>query len=276
MAATAHWLDCLSWLFAACFHLMAGFLGLHARFVHHVQSWLMSRGEVASAAAGISELLGARSFERVLEDSRKSFRCVSAERLVFDDMADNRPNIALASLTESARLGQVDAFLSHSWHDEAEAKWAALQKWRANFKKAHAREPLLWIDKYCIDQSEIDTSLACLPVFLAGCKTLLVLCGETYLERLWCLIEIVVFLQMGGQRENLEVRLLREDTSSLKEPTMAANMRTSRVWDKVESFDPRMARCFNTVDTDRLHDVVDCTGYDRITDLVKDVFMSTP
>ena len=47
-------------------------------------------------------------------------------------------------------------------------------------------EQLVWLDKSCIDQTSIDESLACLPVFLAGCRQLLVLAGQTYATRLWC------------------------------------------------------------------------------------------
>jgi len=31
----------------------------------------------------------------------------------------------------------------------------------------------------CIDQSDIERSLACLPIFLSGCKTLLIVVGPT-------------------------------------------------------------------------------------------------
>ena len=37
----------------------------------------------------------------------------------------------------------------------------------------------------CIDQQNIDASLACLPVFIAGVKELLCLVGPSYAERLW-------------------------------------------------------------------------------------------
>ena len=37
----------------------------------------------------------------------------------------------------------------------------------------------------CIDQLNIDASLTCLPIFLSGCKTLLMLVGSTYMSRLW-------------------------------------------------------------------------------------------
>ena len=48
-------------------------------------------------------------------------------------------------------------------------------------------------DKACIDQNSIQQSLACLPVFLAGCQTLLVVAGPTYCSRLWCVMELFTF-----------------------------------------------------------------------------------
>ena len=50
-------------------------------------------------------------------------------------------------------------------------------------------------DKACIDQSNIQQSLACLPVFLAGCQTLLVVAGPTYCSRLWCVMEFFTFFR---------------------------------------------------------------------------------
>merc|ERR1712232_860328 len=121
------------------------------------------------------------------------------------------PNSELASLTEKGKLGHIDAFVSHSWHDNPQIKWRVLQEWRAEFKRTHeGREPKLWIDKYCVDQNNIDESLACLPVYLAGCKQLLVLCGTTYLKRLWCLIEVVVYAELGASSANLQVLLLED------------------------------------------------------------------
>ena len=55
--------------------------------------------------------------------------------------------------------------------------------------------PCLPQDKACIDQGNIDQALACLPVFLAGCHTLLVVAGNTYCSRLWCVMEVFTFLR---------------------------------------------------------------------------------
>ena len=57
----------------------------------------------------------------------------------------------------------------------------------------------------CIDQQNVSASLACLPVYLAGCKRLLVLAGPTYIERLWCIIEVYTFLQMGGEEQRIDI-----------------------------------------------------------------------
>ena len=51
----------------------------------------------------------------------------------------------------------------------------------------------------CIDQERIEESLAVLPVFLSGCKELLVVAGPSYTQRLWCVMEIYTFLRMGGR-----------------------------------------------------------------------------
>ena len=53
------------------------------------------------------------------------------------------------------------------------------------FEKANGREPKVWLDKACIDQNNIDESLAALPLYLAGCSQLVVLAGPTYASRLW-------------------------------------------------------------------------------------------
>ena len=59
--------------------------------------------------------------------------------------------------------------------------------------------------KACIDQQNIDQSLACLPVYLAGCQKLLVVAGPTYVQRLWCICEVFTFVQMGSELTRVEV-----------------------------------------------------------------------
>eukprot|EP00964_Phaeocystis_antarctica_P020480 scaffold11323_cov63-Phaeocystis_antarctica.AAC.2 len=121
-------------------------------------------------------------------------------------------------------MGEVTAFLSHSWGDEREApgaKHALVSRWAKRRQETTGKEPTLWLvmlahsltaplpppharsvkhaprlvpqDKACIDQGDIQQSLACLPVFLAGCQTLLVVAGPTFCSRLWCIMELFTF-----------------------------------------------------------------------------------
>lgn len=121
----------------------------------------------------------------------------------------------------------------------------------------------MWFDKYSIDQTNIKDSLACLPAYLAGCKQLLILCGKTYLNRLWCLIEIMVFLEMGGDIEHLEVKLLK-DTETWQVSSTLSNA--------VATFHPKNARAFSVYDTERLREVLEISGDDRMIELVSKVF----
>lgn len=42
----------------------------------------------------------------------------------------------------------------------------------------------------CIDQTDIQTSLRLLPVFVMACDCMLILFGDTYSSRLWCVWEL--------------------------------------------------------------------------------------
>merc|ERR1712036_43743 len=73
---------------------------------------------------------------------------------------------------------RIDYFISHSWHDNAEAKWAALERAVDDFRVAHGRYPTFWLDKVCIDQENIGDGLRSLPVSIMACKKMMVLCGH--------------------------------------------------------------------------------------------------
>ena len=157
-----------------------------------------------AAAATVASLLGGVSTRETLSLAKRSFRCISMETLVAGDFDSNAttspsgPGRSLIEHTTASDFGGVDAFISHSWSDPGDEKWTALQQWRAQFEREHGRAPLVWLDKACIDQLRIAESLACLPVFLGGCRELIVLLGPSYPSRLWCIMELFTFLKMGG------------------------------------------------------------------------------
>jgi len=163
------------------------------------------------AAAGIAGLLGDETTRNALARATARFRCIHLSDLSAADVATNSPSPVLFARTQSASLKHgCDAFISHSWSDDSAAKWTALQGWCADFEAQHGREPRLWFDKCCVDQTNIEDDLRCLPVFLSGCSTLLVLCGESYLTRLWCIMELFTFTHMHGEAGEIEfVPLIR-------------------------------------------------------------------
>jgi len=173
------------------------------------------------AAAGIACLVGRCSTSGVLAQAQDRFRTVTLSRLTFEDLAPSTPSSTLFSLSSPTPLGQCDAFVSHSWSDDPLAKWSALQRWRIEFVATHGKEPAIWLDRCCIDQSSIDADVQCLPVFLSGCRSLVVLCGTSYLSRLWCIIELLTFVHMGGSLKNivflpvLRDGMRKEDRSSI-------------------------------------------------------------
>jgi len=184
---------------------------LRHRAQRSLDAWLQARASTRAAAC-IACLLAERPSAEVVAQARARFRCMSLADMDFDSFKDNRPNPKLYALSASTSLGHCDAFVSHSWHDDPEAKWVAIQEWRESFKSRYGREPNIWFDKVCIDQSNIDGDLACLPIFLSGCQRLVILCGSTYLSRLWCVLELFVYVQMGGSVGVIEfVPVLRSD-----------------------------------------------------------------
>ncbi len=95
------------------------------------------------------------------------------------------------------------------------------------------------------------------------------------------MVEIFVFLEMGGKHEDLEVRLLGStygDCQPGGTPPPLRGGTKSRISQSLhialENFDARNACAFKDYDTQRLQQVIASTGYDRITELVKTVFVT--
>ena len=128
----------------------------------------------------------------------------------------------------------------------------------------HKREPVAWLDKFCIDQTSIADSLMCLPVFLAGCKQLYLFCGPTFLERLWCLLEIFVYLEMGGRVDDVALVLA---------PPEGVDEVDAYFAERFQRFDVSHAQCFDPVERDRLLATIEAGfgGLEQFNASLKDV-----
>jgi len=141
-----------------------------------------------------------------------------------------------------------------SWHDDAQQKFDAVQAWRARFVNAHGREPTVWFDALCIDQDNVQPQLASLPIYLAGCKTVLALAGPTYFQRLWCVLELHIFHQMGGSIE--QIHFVPLETVA---PT-AGDVGAEEAANEAAVFDVRCAVATDPLDELRLLAVIEGSG----------------
>ena len=174
--------------------------------LHRRLGRLGRRGTEEEEAAAIAALVGGANPEATLKRAVGNFRCLPASQLLAADLAadlavsnsEHTNSTALAAKTVPATMGEVTAFLSHSWRDEEAAPGAthrAVSQWARQRREATGTEPTIWLDKACVDQNNIQQSLACLPIFLAGCQTLLVVAGTTYCSRLWGVMELFAFVR---------------------------------------------------------------------------------
>mmetsp|Transcript_40389 Transcript_40389/g.98001 ORF Transcript_40389/g.98001 Transcript_40389/m.98001 type:complete len:566 (+) Transcript_40389:81-1778(+) len=243
---------------AGCFLLVAGLASHQNRSrIHECLGNIGTRAE-ASAAASIAALInegdGATPAE-VLEKAKKRFRGLPFLALSATDLSSSQDS-GLQGRTVPKLLGQVDCFISHSWHDSGELKWSALQKWARDFQSREGHSPMVWLDKACIDQSDISANLACLPIFLSGCRYLVVLAGPTFCSRLWCVLEIFAFLKMGASLNRVIFLDIDEETGDAFE-------RGDRKLDlcaKFATFDVTRSQCRTESDTQKLLAVIE-TGF---------------
>lgn len=256
-------------------------------FQERVQTWFAKTVKVQSmqtSAASIAALVGQGkcSAKTALSSASERFRSIRICDLTFEDLADRTPNPKLFERSVPAKLGDCDAFVSHSWEDNALAKWEALQDWRAAFLAQHKREPAIWLDKCCIDQNNIHEDLRSLPVFLAGCNSLVVLCGTTYLSRLWCIMELFTFVHMGGEHSDVTfVPVLRQESRSEDLEAVTGGFR---------ALDAQNCRCFHSEDKVRMLSIInkasgdlsdfnksickifECVGLFSVDDVEKGIF----
>ena len=224
---------------------------------------LASHGQSQEAAVVASLVSQApRSTSETLAIARRTFKGLPCGVLTAEHLGSSR-DTGLHALTVPCKPHRVDAFVSHSWHDPAPPKMAAIRAWRAHFEAEEAnmgRAPLLWLDKACIAQDDIQASLAALPVYLAWCGQLLVLAGPSYCSRLWCVVEIFTFLRSGGAARNIEL--------------VPLDMSRANVLAAFGRFDAAEARCFLESDKQSLLSVLEAGfgSLDAFNEVIRQTF----
>lgn len=133
--------------------VVTGCMGVFLRCVpelpRRVQARIATTSFKVPAAAGIAAIVGNAKPLEVITKAEGRFRAVSLDCVIEAQFSSNTPvqeGLGLNQYTEQASLGHVDAFISHSWHDDAPSKWQALQRWRHSFKKTS------WSRAHCVDR----------------------------------------------------------------------------------------------------------------------------
>lgn len=237
-------------------------------FPEHRRKYLQGRAlrylderDAASGAVNLASLLNALQPREALRSAHQRFTCVSRDKLSLNEMMAwdqaffqglaNQPRM---SLTQPCALGSCDAWISHTSRDDAEAKWKSLEVWGAAFAEKHGREPLLWIDTCCGQ----GLKPWCLPIFLKACNRLVVLCGPAYSSRLWCIVEMCLFVHVGGSVSNIDlVYILPEGCEA---EAMSA---IESVFDKL---DDQACECADPADQAALSELV-CVAFGSLSAL---------
>jgi len=198
-----------------------------------------------SKQAAVASLFANVGIESVVQLAEASFRLIRFDLVSLQAIPG--PNVVelqdIYTMSNIAKLGEVDSvFVSHSWHDNREAKYTALEQWAVDWQVRTGSQPHIWIDIACINRDNIDQSLALLPIYTASCQYLLILVGPSYTSRLWTMIEVFCFLLMGGRVDHIIVRPLQ---TGWGEPTYDALR-------DFLCFDVKNARCARRYDTQRL------------------------
>ena len=229
----------------------------------------------------------------VMNQAREALCCV--------DWDEGMPNVFLESTAADAlepRLLEkgefIDFFISHSWHDTPESKWRVLTSHFMKFKAKYKRSPTFWFDKACIPQNKITEGIRNLPVNVMSCRKFLVLLGDTYVTRLWCIWELfTLFTLLPSEVAMVSVKVLPVGVANLPpsvgvgvgvgvgamaasaaERNKKAGLSAVALEDalrSLEEFNLESSKCFDPNEERRIRVVVDMAGGEMFEHRIRDL-----
>ena len=206
-------------------------------------------------------LMGEEDPHVVLQRASATFRGIPMRQLSPSMFSETFSRQEVHAQTRSLELGGCDAFLSHSWHDDWTKKYGALTEWKA---EQHARSTtehdiVIWWDKACINvpPNRFSQALACLPVYIAGCHRMIVLAGPTFTQRLWCVMELFMFCEVGAGQRCIDVHNVGVDSSN----------------SDFHNFDIARTRCVSSRDKHYFVSIIETAfgGYDPFNAIVQGI-----
>jgi len=178
---------------------------------------------------------------------------------------------ALRERAVAASLGaESSVFVSHSWHDSRQGKWAVLKRWAERDTAERGTAPLLWLDAACVAPEDAG-ALELLPLLVSGCQRFLILAGPTYANRLWCVVELFCFLKNGGDIDRVTVLPVVEASNDTDEAAADATRALQR---ELGRFRVERARCSQERDTQKLLGCIEAGfgKYESFNQVVRRIF----
>ena len=114
-------------------------------------------GGAEQKAASVASLLGDGSVAQTLINAVQRFRAQPLSTLTINALLTSEPDASLYANSVPAKLGEVHAFMSHSWSDDGKLKYERLHVWAREL--GGDDDKLVWLDKACIDQAVSYTHL---------------------------------------------------------------------------------------------------------------------
>merc|ERR1711974_80193 len=130
----------------------------------------------------------------------------------------------------------------------------------AAFAIRHQREPTFWLDKVCIDQSNLIDGLKALPINVMACSQMLMLHGPSYQHRLWCVWELFSLMAFADFEVAVEkLRIVPTETRP-----GAPNAGT-----QLSNFQLSEAHCYDPNDEARLRWTIHTVGADTFMQSIR-------
>jgi serine/threonine protein kinase len=184
-----------------------------------------------------------------LDRAVATLRCVN-----FNDLSaellnpDKTPHADLYALSQPCIPGEIDFYVSHSWHDSHFDRFSALSSLAQRFFSNHGRYPRLWIDRACAKPETTGATCSRLqlsPMVIKLSNEVAFVIGPTYFARLWAVWELYSTLLLAGESVNAAGH--RVQVMSI---TGMRSMRTA-----LDTFDAANLRCYNPNEETQLFSV---------------------
>ena len=113
----------------------------------------------------------------------------------------------------------------------------------------------------CIDQQDIGNGLKVLPVNVMACNKVLVLCGDTYTSRLWCMWELCTLFSFTSMQQAL--------LSVVVKPLQDGEVARAEFIKELEAFQFTDASCYDPNEEAKILNVIQAVGAQRFNSRIR-------